>query len=517
MRQSDIITFLDQPQAYGLPENETIGRFDTHISIVFLAGPYAYKLKRAIALPFVDFSRLEDRHHFCEKEMEANHIASANLYIGVVPVRRHNDQLVLDGTEGEVVEWLVKMHRFDQRDLYDHLSNIGHLGKDEINELCDQVCTFYQNTPVQTEGYGGSGGMVRAFEGHYKALANCPDHLFEPNKIDQLKQRITQEITTYTPLMDERAAQGYVRHCHGDLHLRNICRFQGQSLLFDAIEFEPDFAVIDIFYDFAFLLMDLCHRGEFTLANSALNRYLGRTGDIAALHLLGLYMASRSLIRTHVNGVASQNQKTDQDRIKWENDARTYLEETIDILAPRPTALIAIGGFSGSGKSSLAQRLAPTLGRKPGAFIARTDMIRKRLMGVSPNERLPQNAYTPETSQQTYSTLFVELMFALHSGQCAIADGVFAKPEERAMLQEIATSQNVPFIGIWLDAPADTLKDRVSNRQNDPSDATPEVVDLQQSFDIGGLDWHRIDATQDVDFIHKKATSFVKNAVDFPL
>lgn len=517
MRQSDIISFLNQPQAYGLPENETIERFDTHISIVFLAGPYAYKLKRAIALPFVDFTQLEDRHHFCLKELEANRIASADLYIDAVPVRVKNGQLSLGTDEGEVVDWLVKMHRFDQHDLLDHLCNQGQLGKDEINALCDQVCTFYENTPIQTTGYGGSGGMVRAFDGHYKALANCPAHLFDADKIHHLKQRIANEIATYKNLIDERAAQGYVRTCHGDLHLRNICRFQGRPLLFDAIEFEPDFAVIDIFYDFAFLLMDLCHRHEFTLANHALNRYLGRTGDVAALHLLGLYMASRSLIRTHVNGVASQNQANDHDRIAWEKDANSYLEETIDILHPRPKLMIAIGGLSGSGKSSLAQRLAPLLGRKPGAFIARTDMIRKRLMGVAPTERLPQEAYIPEVSQQTYSTLFVELMFALHSGQCVIADGVFAKPEERDMLREIAASQNVPFVGIWLDAPADTLKDRVAKRQNDPSDATPDVVDLQQTFDIGGLDWHHIDATQDIDFIHKKATSLVQTAVDFPL
>lgn len=517
MQQSDIISFLNQPQAYGLPENETVERFDTHISIVFLAGPYAYKLKRAIALPFVDFTQLEDRRHFCHKELEANRIASAALYIDVVPVYVKDDQLTLNSPDGKVVEWLVKMHRFDQNDLYDHLCNQGQLGTDEINQLCDQVCTFYQNTPVQTTGYGGSAGMVRAFEGHYKALANCPDHLFDNDKIDQLKQRVAGEITTYTNLMDERAAAGYVRQCHGDLHLRNICRFQGQSLLFDAIEFEPDFAVIDIFYDFAFLLMDLCHRQEFALANSALNRYLARTGDVAALHLLGLYTASRSLIRTHVNGVASQNQKNEQDRIAWEKDAQDYLAETLDILTPRPLVLVAIGGLSGSGKSSLAQQLAPQLGRKPGAFIARTDMIRKRLMGVAPTDRLPQSAYTPETSRLTYATLFDELTTALQSGQCAIADGVFATADERERLRKIAAAQNVPFVGIWLDAPADTLKTRVTARKNDASDATAEVVDLQQGFEIGKLDWHRIDATQDFDFIVKKVKSFLQDAVDFPL
>lgn len=516
MQQSDIINFLSQPESYGLDKNEKVERFDTHISIVFLAGPFAYKLKRAIQLPFVDFRRVEDRAHFCREELTVNQSASAHLYLDVVGVYKNKQGRLSLKACGEAVDWLVKMHRFDQNQLLDHLCATSQLDDRIIIALVDKVIDCYQKAKTDPD-YGGADGIQRAFEGHYKAIENCPPSLLDDDKVSLLKERVSQSLNKHKGLLDQRQANGYVRHCHGDLHLRNICLFQDQITLFDAIEFEPDYARIDVFYDFSFLLMDLCHRRENRLANIALNRYLGRTGDMDALIVCGLFLSSRATIRAHVNGVASQNQGDEHARKRWEEEAKTYLDEALSYLEDHPVMLIGIAGLSGCGKSTLAQNLAPHLGRLPGAYIARTDMIRKRLMKVAPEDRLPQEAYGSDMTKRTYAQLYSEMEAALKAGQCVIIDGVFAREGERRHIENLAKKLKVPFKGFWLDAPLDLLKDRVKKRTNDVSDATPDIVDMQSTYDPGQIDWIKIDAAQDIENIYENALREIKKSSDFPL
>ncbi|WP_135076577.1 bifunctional aminoglycoside phosphotransferase/ATP-binding protein [Terasakiella sp. SH-1] len=502
MKQSEVIDFLMKPQSYGLDETQPIQRYDTHISVIFIAGDYAYKLKRAIALPFVDFSRLEDREKFCRLELKINQINSPHLYLDVVPICE-KEGLHLGG-QGEVVDWLVKMKCFDQSQLFDQLCENGQLHIADMESLSDHIVECYQDYQRNDE-YGGAAGMVRAFDGHYKAFENCPEHVLDQALLDDLKKQVAGEMTRHTEGLNARQKNGYVRHCHGDLHLRNICFFEGQITLFDAIEFEPDYAVIDILYDLSFLLMDLCHRKRLDLANCVMNRYLGRTGDVAGLKLLGLFLSSRSAIRTHVNAVASQNQPSAALRLAWEEDARCYLKESLGYLEAQPVMLVAIGGLSGSGKSTLAKALAPTLGKQPGAFIARTDMIRKRLMQVAPFEKLPKSAYQLDVTQKTYETLYQETRVAIESGYCVIIDGVFAKEEERQKLSELATELGIPFAGLWLEVDQKVLENRVRGRKNDPSDADVQVVRLQAGYKLGAIDWHRLDASTDLGHLTEKA------------
>lgn len=507
MRQSDVITFLGSTQAYGLADVQSVDRIDTHISVIFLAGEYAYKLKRAIRLPFVDFRSLTARHENCLKEIEVNEAGAPNLYIEVVPVTFQDGQLSLNG-EGEVVDYVVKMHRFAQGQLFDSLCDAGQLDISAMEALTDHICTCYKKSAIDLE-LGGEDGIRRAFEGHYLAFDFCPPHVIDSEKVNILKERVKKALKDFGPLLGDRRQTGFVRHCHGDLHLRNICYHDDQIMLFDAIEFEPDFAVIDVMYDLSFLLMDLCHRGREDLANAVFNRYLGVTGDLTSLNLLGLFLSSRAAIRSHVNAVASQNQESDEARISWEEDSRVYLDEAIEFLGKEKPRLIAVGGLSGTGKSRLAKALAPTIGQRPGAYIARTDMIRKRLMGVSPNERLTEYAYSESVTKHTYNTLFVEIQFALHAGYSVIVDGVFAREEERSKLTDIARKMGVDFKGLWLEAPLDVLKSRVESRKNDPSDADSTVVDLQQNYDVGTLDWARLDASGAVEDIVSDARQII--------
>lgn len=506
--QNAIIEFLNKPISYGFSGDESVERFDTHISIVFLVGGFAYKLKRAIQLPFVDFRKLDDRKKYCQLELDINQRTSPNLYEAVVPITKNaKGQLSLDG-DGEIVDWLVKMKRFEQENLFESLAENGKLSVEDMEKLTGHIAECYKQADIDTT-LGGVNGIKRAFKGHYKAFENCPKNVLSKGHIQKLKEVVQHQIETYEALLQDRQETGFVRQCHGDLHLRNICLFQGDVTLFDAIEFEPDYAIIDVFYDLSFLLMDLCHRGLNDLANAAMNRYLGLTGDVLALNLLPLFMASRSAIRTHVNGVASKNQLNEAVQRDFEMDARAYLSEALSYFEPAKPQLVSIGGLSGTGKSVLAKKIAPHLGRKPGAFIARTDLIRKRLMGVKPDEELSEYGYRPNVTQHTYNTLFVEIRMALHAGQSVIVDGVFAKPEEREMLETIAQALEVPFVGIWLEADPKTLENRVESRINDLSDADAEIVKLQSSFDLGDVTWTKLDTDQVFETVYDKALNII--------
>jgi uncharacterized protein len=286
-------------------------------------------------------------------------------------------------------------------------------------------------------------------------------------------------------LLDRRRAAGKVRRCHGDLHLRNICVLDGKPVLFDCLEFSEVFASIDVLYDLAFLLMDLEHQGQGASANLVFNRYLDLTGEDDGLAAMPLFLSLRAAIRAHVTALAGATAA---------DGARQYLDEACMALLPPPPQLIAIGGLSGTGKSTLAVGLAPGLGARPGARVLRSDVIRKRLFGLDPEARLPEDAYTPEVSERVYSTLRMQAAAALRAGYCAIVDTVALHAQERQAFAAVAQAAGVPFTGIWLDASPQTMTARVEARRHDASDATSAIVERQLEIDPGAMDWHRIDA-----------------------
>ena len=297
-------------------------------------------------------------------------------------------------------------------------------------------------------------------------------------------------------ILDARAKQGRVRHCHGDLHLRNIVLIDGKPVLFDAIEFSRDLAEIDILYDLAFLLMDLEHRRLRPLANVVLNRYLDLMDDTAGMGCLPLFISVRAAVRAHVSAAVAKTQPSTEQAKSLITEAQTYLSTALATVSSSAPALIAIGGLSGSGKSRLAQQLAPTLGTIPGARIARSDVLRKRLAGVSIHEKLGPEGYTDDMTQKTYEYVFRECEAALGAGQWAIADAVFARPEQRMEIEQLALKLDIPFYGLWLEAPEQTLKARVTSRRHDASDANQKIVEQQTKYDLGIMTWRRIDSAQ---------------------
>jgi uncharacterized protein len=276
----------------------------------------------------------------------------------------------------------------------------------------------------------------------------------------------------------------------------------GMPVLFDCLEFDEKLATIDTFYDLAFLLMDLVHRDLGGLAQRLLSGYLDATWDDAGTALLPLFLSCRAAIRAKVEGFAATSDAGGAEEI---DAARAYLDLAQRFLAPEPARLVAIGGISGTGKTTLARALAPGLGAAPGAVVLRSDVTRKKLFGVAPTARLDPEAYKEEVSVKVYETLLSRAAYLLNAGHSVIADAVYLEGRDRDRIAEVAAEAGVPFAGLWLTASAETLLARVQGRKGDASDATAKVLEAQLEVDPGPLDWASVDAGGDPDTVAARA------------
>jgi aminoglycoside phosphotransferase family enzyme len=489
--QDAVIAFLADPRTHGGGVDK-VERVDTHISALFLAGDRVYKLKRAVRFPYLDFSSLALRRVACEAEVALNRRTAPTLYLGMVAVTRGADgRLALDGA-GEPIEWLVVMRRFDQDTLFDRMAERGALTASHMEQLAEAIARFHRAAEIKRD-VGGAAGVKRATDGNARAFAEAPPEVFDAARIDRLVEATRRALGAAAPVLNARARDGFVRHCHGDLHLRNICLVDGKPTLFDALEFDEDLATIDVLYDLAFLLMDLGYRELGALACVTFNRYLEETEDHGGLAALPLFLSSRAAIRAHVTASTVETAGPDK-RDSLAAAARRYLDLALDFLHPAPPRLVAVGGLSGTGKSTLARALAPFVGPFPGAVVLRSDVIRKELAGVDRLTKLGEEGYGAAMTRRVYDTLRDRARTILAAGHAVIADAVYARPEERSALRDAARAAGEPFAGLWLEASAETLETRVAERAADASDATVAVLRRQRDYDLGAIDWHRIDA-----------------------
>jgi aminoglycoside phosphotransferase family enzyme/predicted kinase len=493
--QAKVLNFMGRPEAYA-PRPATVERIETHASIVFLAGDLAYKVKLGVKYAFLDFSTLEKRRLACLNELRVNRRTAPELYLDVLPVTVAEGGELRLGGEGEPVEWVLRMRRFDQARLYDRMAEMGRLEVEAMPPLANAIAAFHaaaDRTLAPEQATLPLEDVLRdnaaTFDRNWDAKSR--------KDTQKLAQESRAKLGALTPLLEARAAGGYVRHCHGDLHLRNIVEIGGAPVLFDAIEFDDRLATIDVLYDLAFLLMDLGKRGLNAHANMLLNAYLdyeGSTGNLLGLAALPLFLSMRAAIRAKVELLrASLAAEEQAEAIRKE--ARAYFDFARQLLLPVQPRLVAIGGLSGSGKSAVAKAIAPAIGAFPGAVHIRSDVERKRLFGVAPEERLPGAAYTQVISDQVYAICRKRAAMALEGGAAVILDAVHAKPEEREAIAALAAEMCVPFTGLWLDAPPKIMRERVAGRIGDVSDATPEVVDVQLGYAIGPQSFQRIDAS----------------------
>lgn len=492
--QSAVLRLLTDPATYGGGVDK-VERIDTHGAIVFLAGERVYKVKRAVAYPYMDFSTLEKRRQSCLREREINSRTAPGLYLDVVAVTRSGQRLRLGG-DGEAVEFAVVMRRFAQHDLLSALADAGRLTDEIAIALADAVARFHDAAEPRRDRAAGAEAMRWVIGENGEELAGRSD-LFDAAAGRRLTGLALRLLARHGGLLDARAAAGKVRLCHGDLHLRNVVLLDGQPTLFDAIEFNDAIACIDVVYDLAFLLMDLDHRGLRPFANLVLNRYLQQRDEVAALALLPLFLSARAAVRAKVAASLEAELGDEDAKAKRRREAAGYFARAEAYLTPAAPRLVAVGGLSGTGKTTLARALAPDLGAAPGALHLRSDVLRKQRAGVPELERLPPEAYTAEAGEAVYARLNRQAAAGLAAGQAVIADAVFAQPGERAAIAAIARQAGVGFCGLWLEADPAVMAARVTERRGDASDATAAVVGRQLTYDTGALDWNRLDAGQE--------------------
>jgi aminoglycoside phosphotransferase family enzyme/predicted kinase len=488
--QTEVIAFLSRPETYGSVIH-AVERHETHASIVFLAGDFAYKLKRAVAYPYLDYSTVERRREMCQREVRINRRTAPQLYLGASPILRRPDGSLQLGDSGETartVDWVVVMRRIDQRCLLDQMRIEGRLTAAIARNLGQVIAEFHKKAEV-TPAYGGAHAIASVLDENTELLRESAPQ--DRQKVERLDMSARAAFARVADLLEQRRSGGRVRRCHGDLHLDNICIVEGSPVLIDAIEFCETFACIDVLYDLAFPLMELMRYGLDNQSHALLNRYLEVEPDFEGLAALPLFLSMRAAIRAHVALARSRiGENGQQDSAA----ASALLEQALVHLLRREPRLLAIGGISGSGKSTLAYGLAPVLHPLPGAIVIRSDITRKQLLGAPETARLPAEAYTQEAHGRVFSKMAERASTALKAGFSVILDGVYGEAAERKRVEAITRDVGAPFQGIWLEARRELLEARIEERRGDASDATPSLVRAQLETITPPSDWVRIDA-----------------------
>lgn len=453
---------------------------ETHISAVFVGPDAAYKLKKAVTLSFLDFAPAAHRRDMVAREFALNRVGAPGLYRRIHGVVRTPSGLALaaEDTPG-AVEHVLEMAPIPAADFLDAIAARGGLDDRLLDRIGDAVAALHAALkPVQGHESAAALRAIAAGNATAARAAGLPE-----GAVGAWLAAMRSAIDAAAPALAARAAAGFVRRCHGDLHLGNLCLFGGQVTAFDMLEFDEALAIIDTGYDLAFLLMDLARRAGRAAANRVLNRYVAISGDDGVLAAMPLFLSLRAMVRAHVRAAAGDGA-----------DAAAYLDVARDGLAPAGKILVAIGGLQGSGKSTLARALAPGLGRPPGALVIRSDEVRKRQHGVTPEHKLPAGAYDAGSNARVNTEVVAMARRALTAGHAVIADTTFLAAPFRHAIEAVARDTGAPFLGVWLDLDLEAAARRLRARSGDASDADEAVLRRAAGADPGPIAWHRIPA-----------------------
>ena len=479
--QQRLIAALLDPQHSPLGPGR-VRLIETHISWVLLAGRFAYKIKKAVNLDFLDFTALASRRHYCQEELRINRRMAAQLYLDVIPIGG-TPAHPLPGQE-PAIEYAVRMRRFPAGQLLATLLPKGRVTPQHMEALAHTVAAFHEALPPAAPAapYGTPAGIRAAAMQNFDQIAGLL-----PDGVDQAEIAHVRGLTetacgALAADFTARRAQGFVRECHGDLHLGNVVLIGDDPVPFDGIEFSADLRWGDVMSETAFLMMDLLYHDEGALAFRFLNAYLDAGGDHPGLATLPFYLAYRAMVRAKISAIrAAQPDLPTRAHRRELAAARRHLALARAFLETRRGALIITHGLPGSGKTTFAQLALEQL----GAIRIRSDVERKRLFGLAPqaDSRASVDIYTADATRRTYARLHELARIALAAGFPVIVDAAFLRHAERSRFRELAAALDVPFAIASLQAPADVLRSRVAQRQaraDDASEAGVQVLAMLQ-------------------------------------
>jgi aminoglycoside phosphotransferase family enzyme/predicted kinase len=481
-----LVNTLMTPEFYPHPV-DVITTIETHISIIFLTGPYAYKLKKPVNFGFLDFSTLAKRHQYYQLELALNRRTAPDLYQGIVPIYLGRTKYSVDPTKPNdaPVEYLLQMKQFDPNLVLGRYLQSHELTQTQKIDLVKQIAQLHMTAEgvADNSPFGEPETVLQPMLDNFPPLLDALPHPETQYRLQQLLTWTELEAKNQRKLLQQRKKNGAVMACHGDLHLDNITLIDDKPVLFDGIEFNEAFRWIDRLNDLAFLLIDLKNKEHPTLANWIKNRYLQQTGDYEGLPLLPLYEVYRNLVRAKITALRAQ-QLQEKHQIQQTLDiANQYILQAEDsayrLDSPQ---IILMQGVSGSGKSYVADKMAEAI----GAIVLSSDVERKRLFGISPltrvDESQKQDLYSAQMSQKTYERLFQLTDQLLKLGHKVIVDATFLKHAHRNRFHELGKKLNAPSQVVSIQPSLQTIEDQIRQRtelNNNPSDATIDVMRQQ--------------------------------------
>lgn len=467
------------PEFYPHPVKVPIQLMQTHASYVLMTGDFAYKLKKPVNFGFLDYSTVTKRQHFCQEELRLNQRGAKELYLEVIAIAKIGDRYQF-GNDGEIVDYAVKMVQFPQANLLSNMFESGELKIADVEEVGRVVADFH--TQAQTNEYIQSFGTIErikeSIDDNYRQTEKYIGRAQTQQQFTETKAYTDRFLSEHRELFLDRMKQGFIRECHGDLHLRNICRWQSKILLFDCIEFNEPFRFVDTMYDVAFAVMDLEARGRKDFANRFLNTYVEQTGDWAGLQVLPMYLSRQAYVRAKVMSFLLDDPNIpSQERAAAARTAGDYYRQAWEYTRDLQGRLIVLSGLSGSGKSTLGKKIAGELG---GVHL-RSDAVRKHLGGIPLSSKGDASLYTPEMTDRTYQRL-LELGDRLATqGWTVILDAKYDRVSLRAAAIHLAASRDVPLQILHCTAPEQVLRDRLIQRTGDIADATADLLASQQA------------------------------------
>ena len=479
-----LVDALRNPSGFPHPVSR-VEAIETHISSVLLTGEFAYKLKKPIDLGFLDFTSLGKRRFYCEEEVRLNRRTAPSVYLDVVAVNGTIDHPAIGG-EGPPIEYAVRMRQFPRDCTFDVLLARGELSAARIDDLAASIAAFHAVIAVAgpTSAYGTPERAWRAALENFLQI----DPLLEDSALREALARLRRwseaEFAHQRAVLGERRAGGFVRECHGDLHLRNVALIEGRPVPFDCIEFSEDLRWIDVASEAAFTVMDLLEHGATAHAWRLLNGYLEATGDYAGVRVLRFYLVYRAMVRAKVSAIRSrQRDALVGERAQARRELEQYLALAESMAKQAPPFLIVMTGLSGSGKTVIAGSLAESL----GAVRVRSDVERKRLYGLDAQARtragVGTGLYASEVSAKTYARLAELARALLPAGFPVIVDAAFLRRSDRDTLRSVARQASARMVIVACEAPLELLRERVAARARagrDASEATLAVLEQQR-------------------------------------